>query len=41
MIIRWVREAFDVIHRGYNNFVYKASSSDTVGPTIIFVCIGR
>jgi hypothetical protein len=41
MIVRWIRETFDAIHRGYNNFVYRASSSDTVGPTIVQGLTGR
>jgi len=41
MIIRWFREAFDAIHRGYNNFVYKAELGDTTGPTIVFYASGR
>ena len=41
MIVRWLRETFDVLHRGYNNFVYALSPSDTTGPSIIFGFAGR
>ena len=41
MFIRWVNDITDFIHRGYNNFVYKLTVSDTTGPTIVYGFAGR